>query len=356
MSTASIYCFPIEELQHTLPGDAATTFVWEYEDGSLDLLKLYAKAKQQQWNAAERIDWSIELHPDNPIGLQDQQIAIYGTPFWDRLPDKEKATVRLHMQAQVISQFLHAEQGALMAAARLVQAMPTFEGKFCAATQTMDEARHIEAFGRLVHEKLKLAYPPAPAFVTLLGQILNDRRWDMTCLGMQVLLEGLGVGAFARIRDNASSPLVASVYAYALQDEARHNAFGRMAMREYYADLSEAERDEREEFVVQTCDEMWQQFFQKQVWETLGIPAEAAAQAMESSVFLREVRSRIFRRVVPAVKDIGLWGRRTQDAFERMGIIGFAAEHPEAHLEEDRRIAAQFDANRFVKKALENAP
>ena len=75
----------------------------------------------------------------------------------------------------------------------------------------------------------------------------------MTYLGMQVLIEGLALAAFAGIRDMAKNPLAAAVNAYVMQDEARHVAFGRLALREYYPHLSQKERDEREEFVVEAC-------------------------------------------------------------------------------------------------------
>ena len=75
----------------------------------------------------------------------------------------------------------------------------------------------------------------------------------MTYLGMQVLIEGLALAAFASIRDQAQNSLAASVNAYVMQDEARHVAFGRLALRDYYPQLTDAERDEREEFVVEAC-------------------------------------------------------------------------------------------------------
>ena len=70
---------------------------------------------------------------------------------------------------------------------------------------------------------------------------------------MQVLIEGLALAAFQRIRDQSKNTLAAAVNAYVMQDEARHVAFGRLALREYYPQLTDAERAEREEFVVEAC-------------------------------------------------------------------------------------------------------
>jgi hypothetical protein len=352
MSTMYRYQLPVEQTQWTLQGETQTSFTWEYEDERATLLALYDKGKKQQWDAAERIDWSIDLDPENPQQLDDRAIPIYGSPLWDRLTKDEKIKLRHHQQAQSLSQFMHGEQGALMAAARIVQTVPDLDAKFYAATQVMDEARHVEAYARLLHEKLGIAYPITPGLKALLEVVLTDRRWDMTYLGMQVLIEGLALAAFQRIRDQAQNRLAASVNAYVMQDEARHVAFGRLALRDYYPQLSEAERDEREEFVVEACYHMRERFNQKELWENLGLPVKEAIEATMKSEQMAMFRKRLFSRIVPTVKDIGLWGPRLQKAFEDMGAIEFASVDAEALLENDQRVAEDFDAGRFVQQSL----
>jgi len=260
--------------------------------------------------------------------------------------------VRHHQQAQTLSQFMHGEQGALMAAARIVQTVPDLDAKFYAATQVMDEARHVEAYARLLNEKLGIAYPITPGLKALLETVLTDRRWDMTYLGMQILIEGLALAAFQRIRDYAKNRLAASVNAYVMQDEARHVAFGRLALRDFYPQLSEAERGEREAFVVEACYHMRDRFNQKELWENLGLPVKDAIEAAMSSDNMRMFRKRLFSRIVPTVKDIGLWGEKVQKAFADMGAIEFADVDSDALLEQDARAAAEFDAGVFVAKSL----
>ena len=356
MSTMYRYQLPVEQTQWTIQGQTQTSFTWEYEDERAKLLALYDKGKKQQWDAAERIDWSIDLDPENPQQLDDRAIPIYGSPLWDRLTKDEKVKLRHHQQAQSLSQFMHGEQGALMAAARIVQMVPDLDAKFYAATQVMDEARHVEAYSRLLHEKLNLAYPITPGLKALLEVVLTDRRWDMTYLGMQVLIEGLALAAFQRIRDQAKNRLAASVNAYVMQDEARHVAFGRLALRDYYPQLTEAERDEREEFVVEACYHMRDRFNQKELWENLGLPAKEAVETTMKSETMALFRKRLFSRIVPTVKDIGLWGSRVQKAFEDMGAIEFAELDAEVLLENDQRVAEDFDAGRFVQQSLTPAP
>jgi hypothetical protein len=352
MSTTHLYRLPVEQTQWKVDGQTTTTFTWEYEDGSADLLRLYDKGKAQQWDAAERLDWSLELDPDNPMGMTDRTIAIYGTDLWNSLDERTRAEVRRNLQAHTISQFMHGEQGALMATAKIVQTVPSYEAKFYAATQVMDEARHVEAYARLLHEKFKLAYPITTTLAKLLEATITDRRWDMTYLGMQILIEGLALASFQRLRDTSTNTLCAAVNAYVMQDEARHVAFGRLALRALYPQLSDAERDEREEFVVEACYHMRDRFNQKEVWENLGLPVAECLAAAQHSDGMVAFRRRLFTRIVPTVKDIGLWGPRVRRAFEDMGVIEHANVDTAAILENDERVAAEFDARQVVERQL----
>src|SRR2546422_7194438 len=203
MATMYRYQLPGDQTGWTLSGETQTSFTWEYEDERATLLSLYDKGKKQQWDAAPRIDWSQDLDPENPQEIDDRLIPIFGSALWDKLTDKEKVHLRHHQQAQTLSQFMHGEQGALMAAARIVQTVPDLDAKFYAATQVMDEARHVEAYARFLRDKLQLAYPISPALKALLNDVISDSRWDMTYLGMQVLIEGLALAAFGLIRDVA---------------------------------------------------------------------------------------------------------------------------------------------------------
>src|SRR5256884_6466286 len=287
MATMYRYQLPVEQTGWTLSGENQTSFTWEYEDERATLLSLYDKGKKQQWDAATRIDWSQDLDPENPQEIDDRLIPIFGSALWDKMTDKEKVHLRHHQQAQTLSQFMHGEQGALMAAARIVQTVPDLDAKFYAATQVMDEARHVEAYARLLNEKLGIAYPITPGLKSLLETVLTDRRWDMTYLGMQILIEGLALAAFQRIRDFAKNRLAASVNAYVMQDEARHVAFGRPAPPGFYPPLSHAERPEREEVVAQACSHKRDPFNPKQLWENPGLTEKESIEGAMASENMR---------------------------------------------------------------------
>jgi hypothetical protein len=342
MSTFDRYALP-GAADATIAQRYETHFRWEYDDGRAELLNLYRKGKALQWDAEQRIDWSQDLDPENPEGLPDESIPIFGWDGFAKLTAAEKAGVRRHYQAWQLSQFLHGEQGALICTAKIVQQVPHMDAKYYAATQVVDEARHVEAYSRLLHEKFELAYPINPHLGTLIDQILRDSRWDMTYLGMQVLIEGLALAAFQLIRDGAKNPLAAAVNAYVMQDEARHVAFGRLALRDYYPRLTEQERDEREEFVVEACHLMRDRFLAEEVWQALGLPVADCMKHTDESQWMRDFRSYLFTRIVPNIKHIGLWGPRIRKAYAEMGILGFADVDAEALQREDEAVAERFD-------------
>ncbi|MBK5909895.1 aminobenzoate oxygenase [Rhodothalassium salexigens] len=345
MTLTDSYLTPPDEARWVVDEDFAAVFDWTYGGDRADMLALYTKGKRRQWDAETRIDWHRELDPDNPQEIPDQFFPLAGSDIYERMTPAEKREARRHYQAWTNCQFLHGEQGALFCAAKIVQQVPDMDAKFYAATQTIDEARHVEAYEKLI-AKFGLAYEMSPPLKSLLDQVLRDRRWDMTYLGMQVVIEGLALAAFAMIRDHAQNPLARQVNAYVMQDEARHVAFGRLALRDYYPQLTQAERDEREEFLVEACYLMRDRFQAREVWECLGLDADACVEWQEQSQGMQMFRANLFSRIVPVVKDIGLWGERVQGAYRDMGVLGFAATDIDAQQAEDERVAQELEARR----------
>jgi hypothetical protein len=345
MSTR-IYTLPVDQTQWEIGGEAQTVFNWEYDETRDRLLNLYEKGKEKQWNTNTRLDWSIEVDPGSPDNGPDYYIPIFGSEIWERMNEKEKYTLRHHMGAWTNSQFLHGEQGALICASKIVPAVPDVDCKFYAATQVMDEARHVETYSRYLREKTQLAYPINPHLKSLLEDVVKDSRWDMLCLGMQVMIEGLALAAFALIRDFSEEPLGKALNTYVMQDEARHVAFGRLSLREYYPQLTQAERDEREEFVVYASYLMRDRFLAEEVWEHLELPVDQCLEYVENSEMMQEFRKMLFSRIVPTVKDLGLFGTKVQKAFQDMGVIDFAEMNPDDLSASDEEIARELDRKR----------
>jgi hypothetical protein len=321
---------------------ATTVFDFDYTSARDQLLRLYDTGTRRQWIGSDRLDWTLEIDPDNPVGMPDEINPLFGSPWWEKMTDGEKGEVRRNVEAWRFSQFMHGEQGALVCAAKIVQTVPDIDSKYYAATQVIDEARHVEVYSRYLHDKVQLVYPINKYLQALLEDVIADSRWDMTYLGMQVIIEGLALAAFGLIRNVATEPLGKALNAYVMQDEARHVTFGRLALRDYYPELTDAERDDREQFCVEACYLMRDRFVAEEVWERIGLPPEAAAWVDKSELMV-QFRSYLFTRIVPILKDIGLWGPRIQGAFTDMGVIQYAEADLDAEMANDERAADEID-------------
>jgi hypothetical protein len=341
--TTKVYQLPVDKTGwQTADGTGTARFTWEYDDGREKLINLYDKGKRKQWVAKERIDWSHDPDPENPLQVPDELVPIFGSPVWDKLNTAERGNVRRHMVAWQFSQFLHGEQGALICTAKIVQTVPDIDSKYYAATQVMDEARHVETYSRYL-DKIETAYPINPNLKSLLDDVLSDSRWDMTYLGMQILIEGLALAAFGLIRNTAGDPLGKAVNAYVMQDEARHVMFGRLALRDYYPQLSQAERDDREEFCADACYRMRDRFLGEELWQCLGYDPEDCLDYVNNSETQKVFRSLLFTRIVPTLKDVGLWGTKMRQTFADMGVIGYESTDLDAVMAEDESIAEDVD-------------
>ncbi len=338
------YSIPVESEKWFVSGETETAFNWDYDSGRDRLLALYEKGKAKQWNVATLIDWSEDLDFSDQDAFPDFYVPIYGSDSFESMSRQDKDVVRHHYVAWLFSQFLHGEQGALVCASKIVQTVPDVDSKFYAATQVMDEARHVEAYSRFLNEKVDLAYPINPHLAALLDQTISDRRWDMTYLGMQVMIEGVALAAFGMIRDLTRHPLTRSINAYVMKDEARHVAFGLLALQDAYQDLTEAERREREEFVVEASYLLRDRFLGEEVWSNLGLDVAECVSYVENAQVMSLYRMNLFSRVVPTVKRIGLWGDKIQRAFEDMGVIAFESMEPADLFVNDERVANDLEA------------
>jgi len=306
-----------------------TNYAWNYGSVKEGLRDLYEKAKREQWNGTQQLAWNTAVDPESEIipaafnPLQD-----YG-PF-KRLDRKEVAHFRHATISWQLSQFLHGEQGALITASQLVGAVPWADAKYYAASQTMDEARHVEVFSHYLREKLEWEWPINPNLKRLLDVILTDSRWDLKYLGMQILVEGLAMAAFANLHQLAEEPLLKELIHFVMRDEARHVAFGVLSLKGYYQEMPAGELAEREDFVIEACLLMRDRLVGEEIAEAVGFdPIEVREIILESPI-MQMFRQALFARVVPNIKRLGLLTPRVRRAFEEMRVIQFEDADPEA--------------------------
>jgi len=320
----------VDEVEHRVRADADATFTWDYTRSRPALVKLYDKAKTSQWNADD-LPWDIEVDQEevarnnmNQNGI-DENMDLSDTPF-AKWGDKEWLEFRMESQNWTLSQFMHGEQGALMCTAQIVETVPWIDAKYYAATQVMDEARHVEVFARYLDTKLNGAYPINAHLKMLLDDIIADNRWDMTYLGMQIMVEGLALAAFGFLHTMTTEPLLKKLLRYVMSDEARHVAFGVLSLQEYYAELNAAEIRERQEFAYEAAVRMRDRFMQQETWERMGVDVKEAVKAMQQAPERALFQSMLFSKIVPNCKKLGLidagdgWLR---ERFTELGVIGF---------------------------------
>ncbi len=322
----------VDELLHAVEDNADAIFTWCYDKGERAKLdKLYEKAKTSQWNASTDLDWSIEVDPYNmaaPVDpLEMEYFADNPESPLHHFTDEQWDELQVESFRWVLSQFMHGEQGALLCTAKIVETVPWIDAKYYAATQVVDEARHVEVFSRYLNEKLGGAYPVNSHLRLLLDDIINDSRWDMTYLGMQIMVEGLALASFGFMHSLIEEPLLKKLLRYVMSDEARHVAFGVLSLQEVYQGLSAPEIKERQEFAFEAALRMRDRFLRQEVWERFDVEvADMVKFQLEMPDELREFQRMLFSKIVPNCKKLGLidagdgWLR---DRFTEIGVIQF---------------------------------
>src|SRR5436190_12198102 len=323
---------PAGEVEHVVKNNADSIFTWDYSLARPQLRKLYEKAKVGQWNATTDLPWDLEVDVEKTIAVDQAAIgagidpAIYiGTPVqtWG---DAEWLTFAIESRNWSLSQFLHGEQGALICTAKIVETVPWYDAKLYASTQVVDEARHVEVFARYLDEKLGGRYQVNSHLRMLLDDIVNDSRWDMTYLGMQVMVEGLALAAFGFLHQLASEPLLKQLLRYVMSDEARHVAFGVLSLKEVYEGMTDAEMKDRQEFAFEAAVRMRDRFMQQEVWERMGIKVHDVVPLVLQDPTRKMFQQMLFSKIVPNCKKLGLLDRNDKwlrHRFEEMGVIDF---------------------------------
>jgi hypothetical protein len=307
-----------------IPASSETSFNWEYDCRREALTNLYEKGKRLQWNASTDIDWSIDVDPEEfPEFFPPEAFnAMLNPPRSLTLAELKR--MRVHQLGWMLSQFMHGEQGALLATAQIVETVPWTEAKFYAASQVADEARHVEVYRRYLTEKLPFAFPVNPHLHTLLDQIVREPRWDMTYLGMQIMVEGLALAAFGMMHMmNPHERLLQQITNYVIRDEARHVAFGVLSLEEVYKDMTSTELREREELVIEAAHLMRDRLLMHEVWERLDFDVDAWVQWSLETPFMGGFRQLLFSKIVPNLKRLGLLTPRVREAFEKIGVLQF---------------------------------
>jgi len=320
----------LDDLLHEIDLHTDVLMTWDYERSRSALVKLYEKAKTSQWNGND-LPWDLDVDMEKLAASNNAErfgvLRQPGSPVaaWG---EKEWVEFRIHSQAHSLSQFLHGEQGALVCTGLITSTTPWIDAKYYAATQVMDEARHVEVFARYLDEKIQLKYPINDNLGGLLDTIVEDGRWDMTYLGMQIMVEGLALAAFGFMHMMSQEPLLKQLLRYVMSDEARHVAFGVLSLKEFYDGLSQAELRERQEFAYEAAVRLKRRFSNGEVFARLGADPKQVFAYLDANrdPMQLQFQTMLFSKIVPNAKKLGLldagdgWLRKR---FEELEIIEF---------------------------------
>jgi hypothetical protein len=325
-----------DALISTVQQNTEAIFTWDYTKGARPALdKLYEKAKVSMWNGETDLPWDTEVDQErivianaeqnNADGLGLADFDPVGTPF-EKWTEDQWMKLGIESQNWTLSQFMHGEQGALICTAKIVETVPWIDAKYYASTQVMDEARHVEVFAKYLDTKLSGHYPVNSHLKMLLDDIVTDSRWDMTYLGMQIMVEGLALAAFGFMHQMTTEPLLKKLLRYVMSDEARHVAFGVLSLQEYYAGLTDAEIFERQQFAFEAAVRMRDRFLQQEVWDRMDVPVKEAIELVMRTPARQMFQMMLFSKVVPNCKKLGLLDRNDKwlrHRFEEIGVIQF---------------------------------
>ena len=312
-------------------------FDWRYQRDHPEMARLYEAAKISQWNVSKDLDWTIDVDPlsEERVLLPDEYLVVSTLPYWATLSREERAMQRLSMMAWLLSQFLHGEQGALYAAAQVTQSVPWMDAKLYGSSQVVDEGRHVEVFHTYLTQKLEKRYEINDNLYVVIDALMRDSRWDMKFLGMQIMVEGLALGAFGTLRQITHEPLLRKLLTLVITDEARHVHYGVLALEEFTRQLSERERREREDWTFEVSlllrnrflghelyDEYYGQMMSRQEWDQL---------VLQSPLMLL-FRKTMFQRIIPNLKRIGLLSERVRPRYAKLGLLEYESGKPAPEL------------------------
>lgn len=292
---------------------------WDYRVQDDRIKKLYQLGKQLNWDSEMDIDWQRPVMIDWLPEINN----LTGYEPYESLSEVRKGEFWRHAQSWTLSQFLHGEQGALLVASQLASCAPTLNAKLYAASQTFDEARHVETFNRFIRERTRMMYPVNHHLKGILDRILTDSRWDLKFIGMQIVIEGLALSAFNTMRENCTDQVLKDLLYLVIRDEARHVTFGINYLEEFVAGLSQQEREERAQFAYEACVVSRDRLIATDVYAHFGWDVEETRKRVLEGGVYAHFRTALFSRVVPNLKRIGLLTDAIRPKFEALGILEY---------------------------------
>jgi len=296
---------------------------WEYGSEAEELRRLYEKGKHGQWNAEEDLDWSMPVSKDEWV--LDPQYSLLAQLCKEM--GKDEATQKAAAFDELawgLSQLLHGEQGALQICGQLTNICEVMDEKWYAASQVIDEARHVEVMAKFIERKMGTIYPITPTIKMLLDELLAAPTVAHKTLGMQTLFEGVALGIMDQYRMASTNDLFSELIRRVNSDESRHAAFGVLVMRRVVRDAPKSQMEAMEDWSFKILEAL----NAAQAYDMLGtlgakydLDPDAVAMMVHSLPEWPEFNSLMYMHaVVPNLQRLGLITERTESLYEKCGM------------------------------------
>ena len=315
----------IEEITEVFKTPLVSTYNWDYSIPDSRIKRLYDLGKQLNWNVETDLDWDNGMVSKTVFPTDEKYNPYAGFKPYDDLSHEQKLEFSWHRAALSASGMLHGEQGALLVAAQLACCAPSYEAKLYAASQTFDEARHVEFFNKYIQKQIGIMYPVGAGLKSLLDKILTDERWDLKFIGMQIIVEGLALAAFNTVKIQSNVPVHKNGLHFVIRHEASHVTYGINYLEEFVKTLSKEEREERALFAFQAATGMGGsrgnqlRFYERHGWNSDEVKEHLRSGNLDRTSL--EFRTQLFGRIMPNLKRVGLLTDNVKPMWEALGVL-----------------------------------
>ncbi len=315
----------VQEISEVFRTPLVSTYNWDYSIPDTRIKRLYNLGKTLNWDVEVDLDWEHGLISRDEFPVDEKYNPYLGFAPYEKLTREEKIDLAWHRTGLSASGMLHGEQGALLVAAQLASCAPSYEAKLYAASQTFDEARHVEFFNKFIQKQVGIMYPCGVALKSLLDKVLTDERWDLKFIGMQVIIEGLALAAFNTAKLQSNIPVHKKGLHFVIRDEARHVTFGINYLEDFLKTLTDEEREERALFAFQAASGMngsrgnQTRFYERYGWAREEVKAHFRTSQIDNAS--QEFSTQLFGRIMPNLKRIGLLTNRVKPLWDELGVL-----------------------------------
>jgi hypothetical protein len=315
-----------------------------YGERSTAFDKIISATHDHFWDPLDKkyIDFSQPFDMENEYLVNPQLNGDLKTAIGEKLDEKQKIKLANLDTLWTMSSILHGEQGALSLSASLCHILRDPGAQEYAANQTREEARHVTGFSKYVQARWGKPTEVGPALGDLLNElVLSPLVWKKL-VGMQMLIEGLAMGAFATLFKEGRDPLLVRLCQLVMTDEAFHHKFGKIWADRTIPYLSKGEHEQIEDWAAQVFQVLLFNLGSPNqkawIYREVGLDPEwcqaAFMEALTDEIIRKDMQdaTNIFRVLIKTLLKAGIITERTKPVYA--AYIDMA----ELYAEDDRMV------------------